>query len=240
VRLASFASASGRFYPPMQLGAGFVLLTVTRSGGPQQETALLPAPFWCTYAWNRPTSTGADGSDPRWLCWRGRPLSRSDDEATPHPSGVNWNDNESVGGALARAKRRRRLATHVSKKELSPVTAVWISPDGSARWTIRLNTRSGSWRPARSLPCRCSPALHSPSPASFTSRRDRPQNDRRPGVAQREPLCDTGGLLPCAFIHIGTKIAPDISIWSAAITGQLTWSLSQLPASWWRASPAPS
>jgi hypothetical protein len=37
------------------------------------ETALLPAPFWCTYAWNRPTSTGADGSDPLWHCWRGKP-----------------------------------------------------------------------------------------------------------------------------------------------------------------------
>src|SRR5882724_2066982 len=37
------------------------------------KTALLPAPFWCTYAWNRPTSTGADGSDPLWLCWRGKP-----------------------------------------------------------------------------------------------------------------------------------------------------------------------
>ena len=24
-------------------------------------------------AWNRPTSTGTGGSDPRWLCWRGRP-----------------------------------------------------------------------------------------------------------------------------------------------------------------------
>ena len=24
-------------------------------------------------AWNRPTSTGADGSDPLWLCWRGKP-----------------------------------------------------------------------------------------------------------------------------------------------------------------------
>src|SRR5436305_4597352 len=39
----------------------------------QQKTALLPAPFWCTYAWNRPTSTGAGGSDPLWLCWRGKP-----------------------------------------------------------------------------------------------------------------------------------------------------------------------
>src|SRR6266446_4502906 len=57
------------------------------------ETALLPAPFWCTYAWNRPTSTGAGGSDPLWLCWRGKPSSRSAGEATPHQSGVNWNDN---------------------------------------------------------------------------------------------------------------------------------------------------
>src|SRR3979409_178887 len=24
-------------------------------------------------AWNRPTSTGAGGSDPLWLCWRGKP-----------------------------------------------------------------------------------------------------------------------------------------------------------------------
>jgi hypothetical protein len=57
------------------------------------RTALLPAPFWCTYAWNRPTSTGAGGSDPLWLCWRGKPISRSAGEATPRPSGVNWNDN---------------------------------------------------------------------------------------------------------------------------------------------------
>src|SRR5260370_41421706 len=34
---------------------------------------MLPAPFWCTYTWNRPTSTGAGGSDPLWLCWRGKP-----------------------------------------------------------------------------------------------------------------------------------------------------------------------
>jgi hypothetical protein len=39
----------------------------------KQKTALLPAPFWCTYAWNRPTSTGAGGSDPLWLGWRGTP-----------------------------------------------------------------------------------------------------------------------------------------------------------------------
>jgi hypothetical protein len=39
----------------------------------ESETALLPAPFWCTYAWNRPTSTGAGGSDALWLCWRGKP-----------------------------------------------------------------------------------------------------------------------------------------------------------------------
>ena len=41
--------------------------------GAKQKTALLPAPFWCTYTWNRPTSTGAGGSDPLWLCWRGKP-----------------------------------------------------------------------------------------------------------------------------------------------------------------------
>ena len=33
-------------------------------GWRQSGTALLPAPFWCTYAWNRPTSTGG---------WRERP-----------------------------------------------------------------------------------------------------------------------------------------------------------------------
>ncbi len=62
-------------------------------GSCQTETALLPAPFWCTYAWNRPTSTGAGGSDPLWLCWRGKPSSRSAGKATPRPSRVNWNDN---------------------------------------------------------------------------------------------------------------------------------------------------
>src|SRR5258708_10441490 len=44
-----------------------------RPGWCQTQTALLPAPFWCTYTWNRPTSTGAGGSDPLWLCWRGKP-----------------------------------------------------------------------------------------------------------------------------------------------------------------------
>jgi hypothetical protein len=44
-----------------------------KTGWCQTKTALLPAPFWCTYAWNRPTSTGAGGSDPLWLCWRGKP-----------------------------------------------------------------------------------------------------------------------------------------------------------------------
>jgi hypothetical protein len=39
----------------------------------KERTALLPAPFWCTYAWNRPTSTRTGGSDPLWLCWRGKP-----------------------------------------------------------------------------------------------------------------------------------------------------------------------
>jgi hypothetical protein len=42
------------------------------------------------YAWNRPTSTGAGGSDPLWLCWRGKPCPRSADEATPHVARVNW------------------------------------------------------------------------------------------------------------------------------------------------------
>src|SRR5882757_4439752 len=32
-----------------------------------------PRRFWCTYAWNRPASTGAGGSDPLWLGWRGKP-----------------------------------------------------------------------------------------------------------------------------------------------------------------------
>src|ERR1700690_3227016 len=32
-------------------------------------SAVLGAP----YTWNRPTSTGAGGSDPFWLCWRGKP-----------------------------------------------------------------------------------------------------------------------------------------------------------------------
>jgi len=30
-------------------------------------------------AWNRPTSTGAGGSDTLWLCWRGKARSRSVD-----------------------------------------------------------------------------------------------------------------------------------------------------------------
>jgi hypothetical protein len=37
-----------------------------RPGCCQTKTALLPAPFCRTYAWNRPT-------DPLWLCWRGKP-----------------------------------------------------------------------------------------------------------------------------------------------------------------------
>jgi hypothetical protein len=36
------------------------------------KTALLPAPFWYPRV-DRPTSTGAGGSDPLWLCWRGKP-----------------------------------------------------------------------------------------------------------------------------------------------------------------------
>src|SRR6202043_1281090 len=39
----------------------------------QTETALLPAPFWCTYAWNRPTSTGTGGREPLSPCWPGKP-----------------------------------------------------------------------------------------------------------------------------------------------------------------------
>jgi len=31
---------------------------------PNRKRRCLPAPFWCTYAWNRPTSTGAGGSEP--------------------------------------------------------------------------------------------------------------------------------------------------------------------------------
>src|SRR5260370_907252 len=41
--------------------------------GQSRASALVPAPFWRTDAWNRPTSTGAGGSDPLWLCWRGKP-----------------------------------------------------------------------------------------------------------------------------------------------------------------------
>jgi hypothetical protein len=33
----------------------------------------LPAPFQVHHTWNRPTSTGAGGSDPLGLGWRGRP-----------------------------------------------------------------------------------------------------------------------------------------------------------------------
>jgi hypothetical protein len=76
-------------------GASFIkgLGRAARAFPQESETALLPAPFWCTDAWNRPTSTGAGGSDPLWLCWRGKPCSRSAGEATPHPSAVNRNDN---------------------------------------------------------------------------------------------------------------------------------------------------
>jgi hypothetical protein len=57
------------------------------------ETALLPAPFWCT---KRAESAHFD-----WR-WRERPAlallaweacSRSTDEATPHSIRVNWNGN---------------------------------------------------------------------------------------------------------------------------------------------------
>ena len=38
-------------------------------------------------AWSQ---TVAWGSDPLWLCWRGKPSSRSVDNATPRAGGVNW------------------------------------------------------------------------------------------------------------------------------------------------------
>jgi len=60
---------------------------------PYAQTALLPAPFWCT---KRVEPAHFD-----WR-WRERPAlallaweacSRSADQATPHTSGVNWYDN---------------------------------------------------------------------------------------------------------------------------------------------------
>jgi hypothetical protein len=39
----------------------------------QTETALLPAPLLVHQRVDRPTLTGTGGSDPLWLCWRGKP-----------------------------------------------------------------------------------------------------------------------------------------------------------------------
>src|SRR5438105_5459500 len=76
------------------------------------ETALLPAPFWCT---KRVEPAHFD-----WH-WRERPAlallaweacSRSVDEATPHPRGVNWKRQlilvwQIVGEPEADAKKRK-------------------------------------------------------------------------------------------------------------------------------------
>jgi hypothetical protein len=35
-----------------------------------------------------------------WLCWRGKPWSRSDDEAMPQRTGVNWNKHLNLGQQL--------------------------------------------------------------------------------------------------------------------------------------------
>jgi hypothetical protein len=156
--------------------------------GPNRKRRCYQRRFWCTNAWNRPTSTGTGGSDPRWLCWRGRPLSRSDGEATPHPGGVNWN--------------------------LSPQ-----SPFG----LCRMGARDGRAHEARNLAA--DDRHHDPRGA----RRDRRLCHLEPlsarTIARSRGRRARGALLPCAFIHIGTKATPDISIWSAATTGQLTWSL---------------
>jgi hypothetical protein len=37
----------------------------------QQKRRCYQRRFGAPNAWNRPTSTGAGGSDPLWLCWRG-------------------------------------------------------------------------------------------------------------------------------------------------------------------------
>src|ERR1700682_6179823 len=55
---------SGNNHTGRALNAGIV---------PNRKRRCYQRRFWCTYAWNRPTSTGAGGSDPRWLCWRGKP-----------------------------------------------------------------------------------------------------------------------------------------------------------------------
>jgi site-specific DNA recombinase len=56
--------------------------------------------FGAPHTWNRPTSTGAGGSDPLWLCWRGKPWSRSGDETMPHRTGVNRNKHLNLGQQL--------------------------------------------------------------------------------------------------------------------------------------------
>ena len=75
---------------------------------PNTETALLPAPFWCT---KRVEPAHFD-----WH-WRERPAlallaweacSRSVDEATPHPRGVNWKRQLILGQWLSPIPRPHR------------------------------------------------------------------------------------------------------------------------------------
>jgi hypothetical protein len=57
------------------------------SGWCQTKTALLPAPFWCTYAGTGPLRLALAGATRSGSAGVGSLGSRSADKATPHPSG---------------------------------------------------------------------------------------------------------------------------------------------------------
>jgi hypothetical protein len=62
--------------------------------GEGAETALLPAPFWVHHTRGiGPLRLALAGATRSGSAGVGSPVSRSAGEATPHPSGVNWNGN---------------------------------------------------------------------------------------------------------------------------------------------------
>jgi len=50
-----------------------MMSTSAAGHGSNKNGAVASAVPGAPHAWNRPTLTGAGGSDPLWLCWCGRP-----------------------------------------------------------------------------------------------------------------------------------------------------------------------
>jgi hypothetical protein len=168
------------------------------------ETALLPAPFWCT---KRVESAHFD-----WH-WRERPAlallaweacSRSAEEATPHPTRVNWNGNQFLGQGLspiapASARDRLEHSTFASALRCGPRTLT--SPSASTSAKSRGEPLLNGRKRASPSTDRMSPSFSSKngilyrfyvSSALLRGRRSQEGSVGRGEITTRGTYCNTG------------------------------------------------